>query len=970
VIAGAVKAALLLALTAAGGADLERREVQREGVFEFAQAPQVTRAGDRVTVRFETKGRCDVTVAIEENGGAAAGGNGNPASRPRIVRHLASGVLGKAAPPPFRKDSLKQVLVWDGKDDQGRYVDDKDALTVRVSLGLKARFERALFWHPKKRVGLFRNPVICAQPEGVYVYEGAGVEMVRLYGHDGRYLRTVYPFPSSAVERVDGIDWKTESDGFRYPQKQGYWRSTFLLSGRAGSSARNHAWGSGARCMTVANGRIAIVDQRVERFGTDSTSRGLKRAGPAVWQVRARSKHKFLPHSAALGPAGKVLYLTGFHANYRPLGGAIQIPNIQWMHGVYRMDLSADAPPALWKGENDRAGKDEGHFNMPAAVACDARGRVYVADHFNDRVQVFSPAGKLVKSIRVNGPAQLQLHHRTGQLYVFSWRLPWPRKQFKKVKAMLRTFGPLPKARLLAEYPVPLSSYTAESPWWFRVEDDHRAAVDSWTDPPTVWLVPGPASKPWGVPGAGRSKMVNDARILMFAEKGGTLEPLCDFNREVAAAVVRPIPPVFQRQRLYVDPVSGLLYLAEGNTGAGKSFGRLLEIDPRTARYKEIPLPVAAEDMAIDANGSAYLRVAIERQNVIGRFELGSWRQVPFDYGEARGRDYFKDGRTKLASALIVPGWRPVYWHQSGMDVTPGGELVVHCYNRPSPKNERSVHRGPRGYSPRLYPGRYFYGSVHVWDKHGKLKHLDTVPGLPDGHGTCVDLNGDIYVLAACHRLVNGRAAFGKNAGTVIKFKPGKGRLVSSKNCKVGLGAESRPKGPPQLGAVTTGPVWADGAEWLYSGIGVARPSAPCQCWNCRFDVDYFGRTFAPETDRCQVAVLDTAGNLILHVGRYGNVDEGVPLATERKPGTWKPKPLGGDEVSFVYPVYLATHTDRRLFVADPGSGRIVSVRLGYHAERKVALKGIRNKAATPRTGPWRGRLDGAGIDTEARGGN
>ena len=43
------------------------------------------------------------------------------------------------APPPFRRNSLAQTVVWDGKDDRGRYVDDKPRCVVRVSLGLKPR---------------------------------------------------------------------------------------------------------------------------------------------------------------------------------------------------------------------------------------------------------------------------------------------------------------------------------------------------------------------------------------------------------------------------------------------------------------------------------------------------------------------------------------------------------------------------------------------------------------------------------------------------------------------------------------------------------------------------------------------------------------------------------------------------------------------------------------------------------------
>ena len=55
------------------------------------------------------------------------------------------------------------------------------------------------------------------------------------------------------------------------------------------------------------------------------------------------------------------------------------------------------------------------------------------------------------------------------------------------------------------------------------------------------------------------------------------------------------------------------------------------------------------------------------------------------------------------------------------------------------------------------------------------------------------------------------------------------------------------------------------------------------------------------------------------------------------KPGA--PRSLGGDEVGLFYACYVGTHTDRRIFISDVGNGRILSVKLGYHAEEKVSLK-------------------------------
>jgi hypothetical protein len=114
----------------------EEWRIKRETVYEFAKKPQITNEGNNVTITFETKGLCDVTIAIEDNAN-------------KIVRHLACGVLGANAPEPFIKNTKEQKIVWDGKDDHGRYIDNKESYVVRVSLGLKPQMERTLFWSPK-----------------------------------------------------------------------------------------------------------------------------------------------------------------------------------------------------------------------------------------------------------------------------------------------------------------------------------------------------------------------------------------------------------------------------------------------------------------------------------------------------------------------------------------------------------------------------------------------------------------------------------------------------------------------------------------------------------------------------------------------------------------------------------------------------------------------------------------------------
>ena len=129
--------------------------------------------------------------------------------------------------------------------------------------------------------------------------------------------------------------------------------------------------------------------------------------------------------------------------------------------------------------------------------------------------------------------------------------------------------------------------------------------------------------------------------------------------------------------------------------------------------------------------------------------------------------------------------------------------------------------------------------------------------------------------------------------------------------------------------------------ELIHGGVGFAAFNCGnyCGCEFSRFTLDYFRRSIAPEYFQYAVAVLDANGNLILRIGRCGNADDGVPLGEKDALSTQRS--IGGDEVGLFNPAYVATHTDRRIFISDTGNGRIVSVKMGYHLEEKVALKDV-----------------------------
>ena len=148
------------------------------------------------------------------------------------------------------------------------------------------------------------------------------------------------------------------------------------------------------------------------------------------------------------------------------------------------------------------------------------------------------------------------------------------------------------------------------------------------------------------------------------------------------------------------------------------------------------------------------------------------------------------------------------------------------------------------------------------------------------------------------------------------------------------------PDSQPDMAAGPLGRAWFQNADWLYGGVGAAakfigRDGGGCWCDQAQMTIDHFARSFLPEPDTYSVAVLDSAGNVILRVGQYGNVDDGMPL--DRKLGPPSSRSIGGDEVALFTIRFLATHTDRRLFISDTGNGRIISVKLGYHASATVA---------------------------------
>lgn len=951
--AGAGGTAALAALP-----ELDEFRVKREAVYEFARKPAIERDGDRFTITFETKALCDVTVAIEDTEG-------------NILRHLACGVLGEHAPEPFQWNSRKQALVWDGKNDKGAYVDDLNAARVRVSLGLKAAYEKALFESPHKRIGSYA-PNICATPEGVYVGEGNTVDTVRLFDHDGNYVRMVYPFPTAKLEGVQGLETQKLPQADQVlPRKLGSQQATLLTSGTGCQVSQANTFGGGfsATCMAVHGERLALAFLHLNRLKTDGTTGGLPLKGPATGFVVKKGTLPYQqgdlavgPSSAAFSPDGRTLYLTGYLL-------------FNWSgysrHGVYKIDFEKGTEAELFAGNMapDGFGSDNAHFAVPNAVACDAQGRVYVADYMNKRVQVLDAAGKFLKTLDTPYPAKVQIDPRTQEIYVFSWNIGagigkgladkygLDIETLRKIPPSITRFGTFDDPKKLAQWKLPVEEVSMgfQQSWMGQVL---HAEIDFHAKQPTLWL-------------AGRKFQINTAQIghlgsnvfknagsddavtsgiVLLALNGNAWKPKLSFGQAAKKEATRIKPPDFGIQRLYVNPKNHKAYVLE-HLSFNKSHHTLIELDPESGKVNEVPMPFRAEDICFDPDGHVYLRTDHE----VVRYDARTWREVAWDYGEERERVTFdNDPAASVLSALAIPGERPVFYHEGGMWVSAKGHLAVACVNRPEGAKGQEDHfqRGPapagkaKAYAPKMYPGRARYQEIHIWDKYGKLIAEDAVPGLGICNGVAIDRDDSLYVMAQGTRRLGGKPYPNASTGTLMKFRARKnwGDIVlRSPDTRISLPLpkEQHPKRPPDIddtfwsAQAGGGPLWVDRAEWFYGGVGIT--GGACCCYHTRFSFDGFARSYAPEPDLYSVAILDGNGNLILRVGRYGNADDGLPAGAKPEPA--HRNPLGGDEVALFYPAYVAADTDRRLFVADIGNARIVSVKLDYHATETLPLE-------------------------------
>jgi len=860
-------------------------DVRTKAEATFTVQPKAERVGGSVKIAFAVSAATDVEVAILDATG-------------KVVRHLAAGLLGDHAPAPLKKGALKQALVWDGKDDLGRPVEG-GPFKVRVRLGAKPKLEKVLGWD-----GQTLGPIVAITVGAggeVYVvcrsWVGQGRVEMRVFGREGKYLRTIMPYPAGTpTERARSVG-QLEIDGQRLPVVfSGHGHALSPLT--VGLPRQNMAWNPKGYLVAVSTLATAYehgLPRHLLAFHPEGGApAGMKFVGPEIrpptgitWG-HGEGDDPCFDH-LAVSPGGKWIY-------YAP--STFSSP-----HCVYRLAWGEDHGAGMeagWFGYDNRPGRDETHLNDPQGLAVDAEGRVYICDRGNDRVAIVSPDARMVGSFPVANPEQIAVHPKTGEIYVYS-RQPPPGSRPKDTGPMSMSEYRAWKARVAARKArrpeskpprlLKFSAFGHEKPRQLAVLDARLSvmALDPESSPPRLWAS-------------------IRHRLTPIDEKGGRLvvgEPV-----DGGSGLQHPAYVVGDPDRNRV-----LLYQYSSNF-------KVFALDLASGAKRT--LLTGLSDFAVAPDGSIY---------GTGRYNSSELLRYSAD-GKPLA---FPGSDTNVVKT--APFWvGGVNLGARGITISPRGEI----------------------YLIRARIQRAVQSRVDVHGLDGRLKRAAIVDGMGIGDcGIGVDAADNIYLgvnVKPKDRLypdafkgkVPGanwlcwaqwawhyrpapwyysmRNEYLYHWGAVMKFGSQGGAFYGRgsteygrrKNAAPVARVENAPDGAAEyMSGYLYNPVKVVGAQWRYAGMGIVPSSErlwgdpACVCMGSRLSVDRFGRVFSPNCFRFCIEMLDANGNRIARIGTYGNADD------------------VGPGIHFAWPAFV-DEADGKLYVSDSVNRRVTVVDFEY----------------------------------------
>lgn len=872
----------------------------------FMRQPAATRTADGVRITFAVDRPTDVAVYVEDPQG-------------KVIRHLVAGMLGPNPPAPLKPNALEQTILWDGLSDAGQPA-GPGPFRVRVALGLDLTPTR--LFTLDSTMPAFR--AVAVGPGGELFalgtlpnfHSGDATPAAVVFDRQGRYRRTIMPWPADLPPE--------RTAGFGVINVPGQGRIPFVHHGENRSFYPYLREPDRGYPVVTQSGTLLFADG-------DGQAGGYTKPGP-VHLMRIQTDGGCPPEgflgarlavkgtafpALALSPDEKTLYVTG----------------VQGEGVIWRLAL-----PAAEKAEVFARDLDD-----PRGLAVDGAGRVLVAERGKNRIRAFKPDGTPAGEVAVDQPDGIAVHRRTGAIYALTGEFS---------SALVKLDG-------LADDTVPRTAYSAEPP-------EHRD--------PSAGGGAAPAGKPLrGV----RARL--DFRVGAAAQKHANRRPVLALDQEAERPIlwvaslcgysgwqlrrledegeafgeareVVPEGPARLLSEISLHPDGGPLLLRRG--GLQPAYATL---DPQTGAVARLTVPYPqklvyhGEALTFGRDGYLYLQT----------------RGTVIEYDPAKGL-YRYTADLKLAP---WPGGRDPPGGVTGARVH--GTLLPHLASAGHlHTTEGSLHmlaRGMdtnvRGQGAMLIETRSLArrGVYHIltFGPDGQVTAARAVSGLPGG-GTAsvrIDNAANLYVADASkpyghivrpefrpqvpetRKLPDGRTNwYPVMSGSIIKFPPtggAIGRADSGVNVTIGYGGDdtSQVIRHPDDGrertldfggtARLTGALWQREVVSLVPVTGGTGGAYYCSCEQLRFHVDGFGRVFAPDTLRFQLAVLDTNGNELGRFGTYGNLDA---------------QRAGGAALRFAWP-RLVAGDNRTLYIGDSVNGTILGARMAYRAEAEALVK-------------------------------
>jgi DNA-binding beta-propeller fold protein YncE len=489
----------------------------------------------------------------------------------KVVRHLAAGALGaQTAPPEPLKAGLSQSLEWEGRDDLGKPAAG-GPFKVRVRAGTTVKLGGFVGDPEVLESGVYG---LATDDKGqVYVATGGGyggnMFSIKVFDRDGKYLRTVFPYPASLkVEDVNGFAKQTPRDGkLNPPQFNGLlpWIYPGALGGLMGNRVQGEAlWltnGGGQIC------RIRAADGACLAWGSGKPP-APPALGPICW---------------AAAPDGKALYLAGW-ANGAANDGRVY--KVDPASGNRTEFIKIDVPAnSFWLTEKNGWFNftNWGRKNGVAALhglAVDKDGQVYVCDRVNQRLAVYDAEGKLLGSTAVEHPDLVSLSPKGPEIYVTTRRIVDGYQAKNEVK-VLKLSG-WKDGKVLAE--LKLSGSQAPS-----------MAVDATKDPAVIWL-----------------SNVNQGGITRIEDKGASFAVTGRLTEKS-----KPMPTVV---KVWADPLNDNVITSDG--WAGQSCFNALTGEPQK-------WPLKGMELAFDRDGNYYIYGQAGWHELITRFDR-DFKPLPY----------------------------------------------------------------------------------------------------------------------------------------------------------------------------------------------------------------------------------------------------------------------------------------------------------------------------------------------------